>query len=39
LGLSLALAIARAHGGDITVSSRPGEGSRFIITLPLASPD
>ena len=35
LGLSLALAAARAHGGDITAVSEPGEGSTFILTLPL----
>ena len=34
LGLSLARAIARAHGGDITVESRPGQGSAFTVTLP-----
>jgi signal transduction histidine kinase len=30
----LALAIARAHGGDINATSSPGKGSEFIVTLP-----
>jgi len=34
LGLSFARAVARAHGGDITVTSRPDQGSTFIATLP-----
>jgi heavy metal sensor kinase len=34
LGLSLARAVARAHGGDITVTSVQNQGSTFIITLP-----
>jgi heavy metal sensor kinase len=38
LGLSLSRAIARAHGGDITVSSAVGNGSTFIVTLPLLKP-
>ncbi len=33
LGLSLALAFVRAHGGDITVTSTPGAGSTFTVTL------
>jgi heavy metal sensor kinase len=34
LGLSLAQAIAEAHGGKIHVVSNPGQGSTFTITLP-----
>jgi signal transduction histidine kinase len=34
LGLNLTLAIARAHGGDIRVTSVPGQGSTFTMTLP-----
>jgi heavy metal sensor kinase len=34
LGLSLARAIARAHGGEITVTSQLGKGSVFTVTLP-----
>lgn len=37
LGLSLARAIARAHGGDITVQSAIDQGSAFTITLPKAA--
>jgi two-component system, NtrC family, sensor kinase len=35
LGLSLSYDIIRAHGGDLRVTSRPGEGADFIILLPL----
>jgi signal transduction histidine kinase len=34
LGLSLARAFARAHGGDIKVESDIGRGSRFILIVP-----
>lgn len=34
LGLSLAQTIIQAHSGSITVKSKPGHGSTFIITLP-----
>jgi signal transduction histidine kinase len=34
LGLSLVKAVVDAHGGRVAVSSTPGEGSRFSVTLP-----
>ena len=38
LGLSLAQAIAQAHGGKIDVTSHPGNGSAFTVTLPKSPP-
>ena len=35
VGLALVRHIAEAHGGDVTVQSAPGEGSRFSLRLPL----
>ncbi len=35
LGLAVARGIARAHGGDVTLSDRPGGGLRATMVLPL----
>jgi signal transduction histidine kinase len=35
LGLSLSYDIVKAHGGEITVNTKEGEGSEFVISLPL----
>jgi signal transduction histidine kinase len=37
LGLAISRRIVEAHAGRITVQSRPGQGSEFLITLPLAA--
>jgi signal transduction histidine kinase len=36
LGLSLSYDIIKAHGGEIKVESKEGEGSEFVIQLPVA---
>jgi signal transduction histidine kinase len=38
LGLFISHKIARAHGGDIDLHSRVGEGTRFVVTLPRIRP-
>ena len=35
LGLSIVKHIASAHGGDVSVWSRPGQGSTFTLRLPV----
>jgi two-component system NtrC family sensor kinase len=39
LGLSVSLGIVERHGGSIHVTSRPGQGSTFVIRLPLEGPE
>ena len=35
LGLSLSYDIVKAHGGELKVETKEGEGSEFIIILPI----
>ncbi|MEZ5148432.1 MAG: ATP-binding protein [Bacteroidales bacterium] len=40
LGLSMSYdIIIKGHGGEITVESQAGEGTEFIVTLPLSLPN
>ena len=39
LGLSLSYGIVQKHHGKIEVSSEPGRGTTFRVTLPLRQPD
>lgn len=36
LGLAIVRGLVEQHGGTVTVDSRPGEGTRFAFTLPVA---
>jgi two-component system OmpR family sensor kinase len=38
LGLAIVQAIATAHGGRVSVESRPGHGATFVLHLPLDEP-
>ncbi len=37
-GLAVARGIARAHGGEIELESRPGQGATFTLVLPSSAP-
>ncbi len=39
LGLAVTYGIIQAHGGEIEVSSQPGQGTSFTVTLPLKPPE
>jgi PAS domain S-box-containing protein len=38
MGLAIVRKIALHHGGDITAKSKPGQGSTFILTIPVVHP-
>jgi len=38
LGLAVSFGIIQAHGGDIEVNSKVGQGTTFTVSLPLEQP-
>ena len=38
LGLAIVRHVATNHGGEVLVSSQEGEGSTFVLRIPLATP-
>jgi CheY-like chemotaxis protein/two-component sensor histidine kinase len=39
IGLALVHELVALHGGEVTVASEPGVGSRFTVTMPFGEPD
>jgi two-component system phosphate regulon sensor histidine kinase PhoR len=39
LGLSIVKNIVQAHGGSVSVESQPGQGTTFVVRLPVAAPE
>ena len=35
MGLAIVAAVAKGHGAEVMVKSRPSQGSTFILTMPL----
>ena len=36
IGLTIVRKLVEAHGGTVRVESNPGEGAKFVVTLPAA---